>query len=243
MKKHPLPLGKLVVHAFHDRRSVNAAPDFVGGADGGGEPGLEGFEVRLHDTVGEVQADYNGDPLCGGVCLTDADGNVTIPNLAPGRYEIEVLPPDGEDWLQTTTFEGTHLIDFARVTENDDGLGAIGEAAVAPGVRTAWWFGFLRPLDLPECVGPACGSVTGTAKTWVGWPPFDRDLLRRPREAGPLSRCPTPAVPRSRSTPPPPTPTAASRSATSLTGRTRCRSSTRTSTASCATSRSRCPTR
>ena len=180
MKAHPLPLGKLVVHAFHDRRSVNAAPDFVGGADGGGEPGLEGFEVRLHDTVGEVQADYNGDPLCGGVCLTDADGNVTIPNLAPGRYEIEVLPPDGEDWLQTTTFEGTHLIDFARVTENDDGLGAIGEAAVAPGVRTTWWFGFLRPLELPACTGAACGSVEGTAKTWVGWPPFDQVFFGDP---------------------------------------------------------------
>lgn len=181
LKKHPLPLGKLIVHAFHDRRPVNAAPDFVGGADGGGEPGLEGFEVRLHDTVGEMQADYNGDPLCGGVCLTDADGNVTIPNLAPGRYEIEVLPPDGTEWLQTTTFEGTHLIDFARVTENDDGLGAIGEAAVAPGVRTAWWFGFLQPLELPPCAGPSpCGSVSGTAKTWVGWPPYDQIYFGEP---------------------------------------------------------------
>ena len=42
MKPHPLPLGRLVVHAFHDRRPVNAAPDFVGGADGGGEPASKG---------------------------------------------------------------------------------------------------------------------------------------------------------------------------------------------------------
>ena len=96
LEKFPLKLGKLVVHAFHDRRPVNAAPDFIG--EENGEPGLEGFEIRLHDTVGELQADYNGDPLCGGVCLTNGDGNVTIPHLAPGRYEIEVLPPDGTDW-------------------------------------------------------------------------------------------------------------------------------------------------
>ncbi len=177
LKKHPLPLGKLVVHAFHDRRPVNAAPDFIG--EENGEPGLEGFEVRLHDTVGELQADYNGDPLCGGVCLTDADGNVTIPNLAPGRYEIEVLPPDGTDWLQTTTFEGTHRIDFARVTENDDGLGALDEARVAAGVRTAWWFGFVKPLDLPGNCAP-CGSITGTARTWVGWPHYSEIYFGEP---------------------------------------------------------------
>ena len=178
LKKHPLPLGKLIVHAFHDRRPVNAAPDFIGE---GGEPGLEGFEVRLHDTVGEMQADYNGDPLCGGVCVTDADGNVTIPNIAPGRYEIEVLPPDGTDWLQSTTFEGTHLIDFGRVTENDDGKGALDEAVVAAGIRTAYWFGFVQPMELPACAGPSpCGSVSGTARTWVGWPPYDQIYLGDP---------------------------------------------------------------
>lgn len=177
LKKHPLPLGKLIVHAFHDRRPVNAAPDFIGEA---GEPGLEGFEVRLHDTVGEMQADYNGDPLCGGVCLTDADGNVTIPNLAPGRYEIEVLPPDGTDWLQTTTFEGTHLIDFGRVTENDDGKGALDEAAGFEGVRTAWWFGFVQPLELAPCDSPPCGSISGTARTWVGFPPYSENYFGEP---------------------------------------------------------------
>lgn len=177
LEKFPLKLGKLVVHAFHDRRPVNAAPDFIG--EEGGEPGLEGFEVRLHDTVGEMQADYNGDPLCGGVCLTDGDGNVTIPNLAPGRYEIEVLPPDGTDWLQTTTFEGTHLIDFARVTENDDGFGALDEAAVAAGIRTAWWFGFVQPMDLPGDCDP-CGSITGTARTWVGWPNYSEIYFGEP---------------------------------------------------------------
>ena len=177
LRPHPLPLGKLVVHAFHDRRPVNAAPDFIGEA--AGEPGLEDFEVRLHDTVGELQADYNGDSLCGGVCLTDADGNVTIPNIAPGRYEIEVLPPDGTDWLQTTTFEGTHLIDFGRVTENDDGKGALDEAVVAAGVRTAWWFGFVQPMDLPGDCDP-CGSITGTAKTWVGWPHYSEIYFGEP---------------------------------------------------------------
>ena len=177
LEKFPLKLGKLVIHAFHDRRPVNAAPDFIG--EENGEPGLQGFEVRLHDTVGELQADYNGDPLCGGVCLTNADGNVTIPNLAPGRYEIEVLPPDGTDWLQTTTFEGTHLIDFGRVTENDDGLGALDEARVAAGVRTAWWFGFVQPMDLPATCSP-CGSISGTAKTWVGWPYYNEIFFGEP---------------------------------------------------------------
>jgi len=172
LKAGQLPLGKLVVHAFQDTRPVNAAPDATGTLiDTAGDQPLSGFEVRLHDTVGEMQADFNGNPLCGGQCVTGPDGNVTIDNVPPGRYELEVLPPDGTDWVQTTTFEGTHLYDFVRVTENDDGLGAIGEAAVAAGIPTAWWFGFVQPLDLSPC--PSCGSVSGTARTWVGWPPYD----------------------------------------------------------------------
>jgi len=123
---NPLPSAQLSVYAFHDRRSLNSEPDI------GNEEGLAGFEVRLYDAVLGEQSffDFCGNPLgttyngaaCddvasigNGIILTGSDGEVTVQNLYPGKYAVEVVPttqcPDGSEWIQTSTIEGKHEVD------------------------------------------------------------------------------------------------------------------------------------
>lgn len=79
-----------------------------------------------HDPGEPFVADADGAPVvtvAGAGCLTGANGTVTVRNLAPGKYGIMVVPPNAvEDpvdsgnfvsshWVQTSTIEGTKLID------------------------------------------------------------------------------------------------------------------------------------
>ena len=158
----PHPAADLVVHAFQDNRAVNGAPDVPL------ESGLAGFNVILEDTVGEVVVDINNEPLCGGQCVTDANGDVRIEDLPPGKYEVQVIPPDGDGWIQTSTFEGKPVVD-AWLMEGDDGFGARREALIET-PRTAFWFGFVKEMPFEA---PGTGTISGNARTWLGWPPFD----------------------------------------------------------------------
>src|SRR5215468_3958524 len=86
---HPLPLGKIRVFAFEDNAWTNGAPDTE-------ETPLQGFKVGLEEqTHSEVSVDYNNNPLCGGECLTGADGLSVINDLGPATYFIDVHPPEG----------------------------------------------------------------------------------------------------------------------------------------------------
>lgn len=58
------------------------------------------------------------DTLGDGTLTTDAQGVVTIKNLPPGKYGIKAVGPDGSDWVQTTTIEGT-LTNDAWVKANE----------------------------------------------------------------------------------------------------------------------------
>ena len=147
---NPLPLGKIRVFTFLDNAWTNGAPDIA-------EPGLEGFRVGLTEQLGEpVTVDYLNQPLCGdGVCLTEGDGFVEIPNLGPATYFVDVHPPEGpcngdpdSRWYQTTTIDGGLDIQ-AGVEEGSDGTGAPGEQLwEPPNRRTAYWFGFVcTPMD------------------------------------------------------------------------------------------------
>ena len=114
VRTNPIETAQVSIKVFHDGNGgpLNNAPDPA-------EPGLAGFTVTLLDQAGDIVQDYFGHPLCGtGVCLTDANGEVTIQNLAPNKYGIEVVPPapdcttDPDNcWRQTTTIEGTQIID------------------------------------------------------------------------------------------------------------------------------------
>ena len=190
---HPLPLATLQVSIFPDTRSVNAAPDIPEEES----QSMAGFQIVLEDRVGQVVVDYYNNPICtvydgdpsgefppGNIvsspgCLTNAAGEVTIENLPPGGYSTFAIPPDGSGWIQTTTFEGKHDIDFTNLTEGDDGFGAIGESRLGPlTLPTAFWFGFVKRCTFGN-VNDSCptnnaagtATVTGRARTLVKFPP------------------------------------------------------------------------
>ncbi len=185
-----LPLAQVVVRAFHDFAQPNAQFDI-------GEYGLPDFDIILNDG-GERAIDYFGNPLCteydvsggdptkldaadldgdgvplislgGGNCLTDADGFLTIKYIPAGWYEIQMIPPDNSDWVQTTTIEGTQVIE-AWLLPGDAGLG--GEFIGDLGGGTFQAFGFASPtahpdgnIDYQYPYTPAAtgGDVTGCA--------------------------------------------------------------------------------
>jgi hypothetical protein len=194
-----LPLSQLRVHVFEDNAPVNGFPDFADIR----ELGLEGFHVIIHDVVGEVTVDWFGNPLCteyqsgpgpGGYlydsegnpipvpvadptdayCLTDANGDLLIRNLPYGKYEMQAIPPDGTDWIQTTTYEGTHVID-AWLEEGADGRGP--EGLIEPGLETAHIVGFVHPMSFPA--GPT-GSITGQVKHYAPFPPGETLTISEP---------------------------------------------------------------
>jgi hypothetical protein len=134
---------------------------------------------------------YN--PTVPGDCLSDTNGDITIPNMAPNHYSAEVTPPipgatcvallkpinaDSEcstNFVQTTTLEGNH--DFDVWTQpNDTGLDT--ELVVGGEPVPFVQFGFAHQLAQPaawSCHGTpgttsGCGRITGQlwqANTYV----------------------------------------------------------------------------
>ncbi|RJQ08484.1 MAG: pectin esterase [Bacillota bacterium] len=191
LQPHPLPLSRIRVHVFHDNHPVNGEDD---------QPlefGLPGFRIVIEDAVGEVTTDYFGNaigtqyekdseghyiigpdgrpipiPDTGGNIWTDPDGNALIENLAPGKYGVQAVPPDGTGWIQTTTIEGTKVID-AWIEEGSTGY-LTEEGFPAPLV----WIGFVRPMEFPV-PGPAgtVGTITVQVRTIVE---FETTLRQEP---------------------------------------------------------------
>lgn len=176
----PSRLARIQVHVFNDGRILNGeddgaaldAPLEPGLADfavvikdeNGGEVTQDYFGNPLGSLYEE---DQNGDPILDQegnpvpvldadgepvveTPYTDANGNVTIKNVAPGKYSVRAIEPDGEGWIQTSTIEGTPGID-AWVGEADPGL--------SEGEDPAARFGFVKEQPLPQ--DPA---VTGAIK-------------------------------------------------------------------------------
>ncbi|MET8846784.1 SdrD B-like domain-containing protein [Amycolatopsis sp. NPDC004625] len=189
MQPYPLPLGTVRVRVFDDSVPVDGTYEV------GAEHGLAGFTAHLSDVLGEVSTDYYGNPLCTryvhsapdathpagqivftggkpqvdpsstGKCLSDANGDVVIPNLGPDRYAAQIVPPTGTDWAQTTTLEGAHDWDI-WTQEGDTGFDT--EQTVGAEPVPAVDFGFVRPKALPA--GPT-GEIKGVAvqiDTYVG---------------------------------------------------------------------------
>jgi large repetitive protein len=177
---NPLPLSKIRVFVFHDNQPVNGEPDIPS------EAGLAGFRVIVEDAVGELTVDYFDNPLGtqyqrasdGSIIvdadgnpilipdtgrlniLTDADGYALIENIPPGKYGVQVIPPDGTDWVQTTTIEGTHVID-AWVEEGNDGY-----TSEYTFHFPLVWFGFVLPMEFPvPGPGDIRGSIEGLVRT------------------------------------------------------------------------------
>lgn len=174
----PLPTAQIWILAFNDNFPINNAPDLPD------EAGLAGFAVTLTEQFGQQMMDVFGNPLGTtyqqnpdgtfildvegapivemmgtGVVLTDANGEALIKNLAMGKYGVQVIPPAGQNWIQTATIEGTKVID-AWVKANEpkvfvEGFGTGSYHAA---------FGFVKAAELPWATTPPAGTGTITGR-------------------------------------------------------------------------------
>ena len=178
---YPVPTAQISVFAFHDMNPINNSPDLF--APLRQDQGLEGFSVIIEDAAGQVTLDAFGNPLgttyllypdgsfATGpdgmpvvdvegdmVILTDANGEAKIKYIAPGKYGVRILPPEGEGWVQTTTIEGKPVIDAWVGANEPDRLFEFGPAL--------WhiFMGFVKEFDsldqLPNPLG-AMGTLRG----------------------------------------------------------------------------------
>ncbi len=175
----PLPDSTVKGQVFADMAPTNGAYD-------NGDQPLAGFQGHLNDLLGEVTTDVYGNPLCttyvgenattheipagsldaeglpvvdtiGGECLSAADGVVTYPHMGTNRYTQFVTPPDGQQWIQTTTLEGNHDWD-SWVMEGSTGFDT--EFAIAGEAVPTPLFGFAAPTQtLPAGSGSINGRV------------------------------------------------------------------------------------
>ena len=149
----PLPTAQISVFVFNDNQPINNAPDLPQ------ELGLEGFTILLTEAGGryghnggQVTQDAFGNPL--GIIKTGPNGVALIRNLPPGKYGVQVTPPPGSDWHQTSTIEGTKTID-AWVKANEPPFFL---EFGPPGHHTN--FGFVRTIN-DATVLTGGGSISG----------------------------------------------------------------------------------
>ncbi|MDI6693903.1 MAG: SdrD B-like domain-containing protein [Anaerolineales bacterium] len=174
LQPHPLPPAIMRIKVFEDISPTN------GQFDAPAEHGLAGFTVIINDILGQVSTDVFGNPLCTQYdvdgnplgqtnCLvSDANGDIVVPNLGPNRYDVNMTAPTGETWVQTTTLEGSHSWD----TWLQEGGTGLDNEFVNAGEPFPWTvFGFVRPTDLlndPQATGGVSGVVV-SASVYVPW--------------------------------------------------------------------------
>ena len=190
MQPYPLPLGTVRIRVFNDTAPVDATyetgvePGLAGftahladvlgevSTDYYGNPLCTAYRHSAPDPThpaGQILFGEDGkplvDPASTGHCVSNAAGDIVIPNLGPDRYAATVVPPTGATWLQTTTLEGGHDWDI-WTQEGDTGFDT--EQTVG-GERVPYVdFGFVQPRALPA--GPT-GEIKGVGveiNTYVG---------------------------------------------------------------------------
>ena len=132
----PLPTAQISIFVFPDNQPINGAPDLPSEDPLDNGTDMSGFKIILEDAGGRYGASagiastdvygnnlgttykpncdpYN--PACidkmGTGIFTGPDGWAHIYNLAQGKYGIQAVPPQGSGWVQTSTIEGTRVID------------------------------------------------------------------------------------------------------------------------------------
>ncbi len=137
VEPYQIPTAQIAVYLFHDCYPLNGAPDLpeeeVGSTacpwaapdftkfsveveEPGGKYGANGgplLQDAFGNPLGTTYSDTNGTvkKLGNGTLSPNADGTLLIKNLAPAKYGIKVNPPTGAGWTQTSTIEGTRVID------------------------------------------------------------------------------------------------------------------------------------
>lgn len=184
---NPIETAQISVMVFADNNPINSQIDQPQETGLGlGSPLLDvgdEFSVILFDTADRVLADAMGKPLGTsylpngnvdtigdgiirlGACpqppaVANPDcGKALIKNLAPGKYGLQVVPPQGQGWSQTTTIEGSKTID-AWVKSGEPAFFV--EFGGPASVHAA--FGFVKSfnnLSAPG-VGETAATLTGT---------------------------------------------------------------------------------
>lgn len=133
---YPIPTTQIVIFVHEDMLPINNAWDVGEGGLEGFQIVLEDAGGKYGASAGIQSVDVYGNPLCtlyetdafGDYipdpdtvyqisattptgCTTDVDGRLTIKNIAPGKYGVIAVAPQGSNWIQTSTIEGTILID------------------------------------------------------------------------------------------------------------------------------------
>ncbi len=180
----PIPTSQISIFVFEDHNSINNAADFgaetplegfkVNIFDLGGQVSQDAFgsplgTEYLRNPDGTFQLDPDGMPIAdptqigNGFVLSGEDGWAYIKYLAPNKYGVKVTPPTTDplgnpvNWVQTSTIEGTKVID-AWVKANEARLFVEGFGTASAHTL----FGFVNPATLPWVGGgPGGASITG----------------------------------------------------------------------------------
>ncbi|HEY9198554.1 MAG TPA: hypothetical protein VIR60_04240, partial [Gammaproteobacteria bacterium] len=171
----PLPTAQISIFVFEDDFPLNGAPDLPE------EFGLAGFSVLLFDAAGQQIQDIFGNPLgtqydsdpesptygevtqmgngilLSGACPGPGCGEVLVKNIAQGKYGVQVVPPSGQGWQQTSTIEGKRTVD-AWVKPNEPPF----FVEFGPASHHVF-IGFTQGKSLPEAgPGETIATLTGT---------------------------------------------------------------------------------
>jgi hypothetical protein len=136
VQPQPIPTAQIAIFAFEDTNPINNAPDLpqerglegfvVLLTEGGGTYGASGGQVTQDAFGNPIGTEYQrnadgsfamfeGAPVIQkqgtGMVETGPDGLVLVKNLVPAKYGVQLIPPAGTSWQQTTTIEGTKTID------------------------------------------------------------------------------------------------------------------------------------
>ncbi len=211
MQPYPLPTSTMAFQVFNDNALPNSAADVPAEVPNPGEPvitDMSGFVAHIGDWAGEVTTDLYGNPLCteylagdgpngymwedgapvpdpltGGACVSGPDGRILIPNISTNRWEAWVVPPDGSDWVQTTTLEGNKPWD-TWLQEGSTGMDTEFVIANEPFPFTT--FGFIQPTNqLTDTL--QTGMVKGIVANAEVYIPFNGGLPYQGHRWGGLS--------------------------------------------------------
>jgi hypothetical protein len=173
VNQNPIPTAQITVLIFEDNLPINNAPDLP--AEDPANPDntdMSGFSIIVEDAGGRYGAsagtqltdafgnllgttyDALGNPVGSEPLVTGPDGRLTIKNLAPGKYGISAVPPRGQGWQQTSTIEGTKVIDAWVEADEPPFFAEFGP----PGFHV--FIGFVKPFNEIPAGGGA--TITGS---------------------------------------------------------------------------------
>ncbi len=100
---------RLCTNYKHERTLPSTDPNYTAP----GDVPLAGYSRSNYDPTSPLLFDADGVPQIdtadpGGTCYSDRNGDIVMPHLGPDRYAASAVGPQGQEWFQTNTLEGSH---------------------------------------------------------------------------------------------------------------------------------------